>query len=64
MRNVGSTDRIVRAAAGLGVLAIGYYFGSYWGLICLIPLGTSVFGVCPMYSMCKLNSCQNRKLKT
>jgi hypothetical protein len=27
MRNVGSTDRIVRAAIGLGALAIGYYFG-------------------------------------
>lgn len=64
MRNVGSTDRRVRAVVGLGILAIGYYFGSYWGLIGLIPLSTSVFGVCPMYSVCKINSCQNRNLKT
>jgi hypothetical protein len=46
---MGSADRGLRAIVGLGILAAGYYFRSWWGLIGLIPLLTAFIGVCPAY---------------
>ncbi len=64
MQNVGGIDRAVRGVVGVGALAFGYFYGSYWGLLGLIPLTTAIFQFCPAYSIFKINSCQNRKLKT
>jgi len=56
--NMGGGDRIFRAIVGIAVLAAGYYFQSWWGLIGLIPLGTALVRIplgtalvrwCPMY---------------
>ncbi len=46
---MGSADRGLRAIVGIGILAAGYYFQSWWGLIGLIPLLTALVGVCPAY---------------
>ena len=43
-RNVGSADRIIRVVLGLIILGLGIYFGSWLGLIGLIPLGTAAIG--------------------
>lgn len=48
-QNMGSTDRIIRAIVGVAILAAGYYFKSWWGLIGLIPLGTAFVSFCPAY---------------
>lgn len=64
MGNVGRTDRVVRAVVGIGALAIGYYFDSYWGLIGLVPLATAAVGWCPLYSACKLNTCYSNRVKS
>ena len=46
--NVGKADRIFRTMVGLGVLAGGIYFKSWWGAIGLVPLLTAIFRFCPV----------------
>ncbi len=48
--NVGTTDRIVRVVIGLIVIAIGIYLKSWWGVIGLLPIITSVTGWCGLYN--------------
>ena len=55
--NVGKTDRILRATAGLGALAAGYCFESWWGLLGLVPLATAVFRFCPAYLPFGFSTC-------
>ena len=54
--NMGKTDRILRMVAGLIVLGVGYMYGSYWGLIGLILVLTSLIGWCPLYVPFKLST--------
>lgn len=56
-RNVGKTDRAIRAVIGLGLLAVGAYFHSGWGWIGLVPLATAVVGFCPAYLPFGLSTC-------
>jgi len=56
--NVGKADRSVRIVFGLIVLLLGFYFQSWWGLIGLIPILTSVIGWCPAYSIFGISSCK------
>ena len=58
-RNVGSADRIIRVVLGLIILGLGIYFGSWLGLIGLIPLGTAAVGWCPLYLLFGISSCPN-----
>lgn len=54
--NMGRTDRILRALAGAGIIVAGIAAGSWWGVIGLIPLGTSLAGWCPAYVPLKINT--------
>lgn len=47
--NVGKTDRIIRAVLGVGIIAGGFYFQSWWGAIGVIPIFTASIGWCPAY---------------
>ena len=58
--NVGSADRIIRAAVGLGALAAGAYFHSWWGLAGLLPLATAIFRFCPAYLPLGISTCACR----
>lgn len=50
--NVGTADRIVRVAIGLGLLSLTVVGPqSLWGLVGLVPLATAAFGACPAYSL-------------
>jgi hypothetical protein len=49
--NIGTTDRILRIVAGLGIAIGGIIFESYWGLIGVAVLATAIFRVCPIYLM-------------
>ncbi len=48
-KNMGITDRWVRVVIGLAIIAVGIYFKSWWGLIGIIPLATSLISTCPLY---------------
>ena len=57
-RNVGSTDKWLRIAAGVILLALGL-FGplGWWGLVGLVPLVTGLLGTCPVYGLLGLSTC-------
>ncbi|MEJ6603668.1 MAG: DUF2892 domain-containing protein [Opitutaceae bacterium] len=59
--NVGSLDRIFRIILGLVILAAGYYYQNWFGLIGFIPLGTAALGWCPAYLPFGLSTCKKPK---
>lgn len=56
--NVGTADRIVRITVGLGILAAGFHFKNWLGLVGLLPMLTAVVGICPAYVPFGLNTCR------
>ena len=56
--NVGRTDKIIRAILGLGLLAAGGYFKSWWGLVGLVALLTAGIGFCPAYLPFGISTCE------
>jgi uncharacterized protein (DUF58 family) len=48
-KNMGNADRWIRVILGLAIIAAGVYFKSWWGLISIIPLATSLISTCPLY---------------
>lgn len=60
-QNIGKTDRIIRATAGVVVILAGFIIQSWWGAIGLVPLATSLLGFCPLYTILGIstNVCNN-----
>jgi hypothetical protein len=48
-KNMGKADRWIRLVAGLLVGAAGIYFNSWWGLIGVVLVATSLINWCPLY---------------
>lgn len=57
-QNVGKADRLERLVLGLGIIAAGFIYGSWWGAIGVVPLLTSASGWCPAYLPFGLSSCK------
>jgi hypothetical protein len=53
---MGKADRMFRGILGIVVLGAGLYFQSWWGLLGLVFLGTSIFAFCPAYLPFKINT--------
>lgn len=51
-RNMGKTDRWIRAVLGVGLLLL-VFTGPHtrWGWLGLIPLATAAVGICPLYRL-------------
>ena len=62
--NIGSVDRVVRIVIGLGVIGVGAYFRSWWGLVGLVPILTAVVRFCPAYVPFGLSSCSREAKKS
>jgi len=59
--NVGSIDRAVRVAIGLGLIAIVFVGPKTpFGWLGLIPLATAALGTCPLYSILGLSTCPTK----
>lgn len=58
--NVGSLDRTARIIIGLLILAAGFYFQNWFGLIGIIPLGTALLGWCPAYLPFGISTCKKK----
>lgn len=55
--NTGKADRIIRVVAGLGLIGFGLYSGNFIvAAIGAIPLITGLVGLCPLYSIFKINT--------
>jgi hypothetical protein len=48
-KNMGSLDKNLRLVVGIVILLVGYLYSSWWGLIGLIPIITSLTSFCPAY---------------
>lgn len=60
--NVGSMDRIIRIALGLGLIG-ATLLGQVgaWGWIGVVPLATGIFRFCPAYVPFGLRTCAAKK---
>lgn len=62
--NEGTLDRLFRAAVGIGLLSIVFVGPQTpWGWLGLIPLGTSLMGWCPLYSLLGISTCPVKTAK-
>lgn len=59
--NVGSIDRAIRIAAGLGLVAWAAMGGPVWAWIGVVPVATGLFGFCPAYPLLGINTCPMKK---
>ena len=60
-KNVGPTDKIVRIILGLVIIILGIIYGSWWGLIGIIPLLTAFISFCPIYASFKISTFKKKK---
>lgn len=61
-KNVGSTDRTIRAIVGVVLLALAAMsLSGVWmwvaGVIGVVMLGTAALGTCPPYAIFGINTC-------
>ena len=54
--NMGLVDRALRLVLGVVILLAGYYYGSYWGLVGLVPILTALIRWCPLYFPFKIST--------
>ncbi|MDP2363854.1 MAG: DUF2892 domain-containing protein [Ignavibacteria bacterium] len=60
--NMGSADRIIRFILGAVIIALGFYFKSWWGLIGIVPILTGILNFCPAYNLIGVST--KSKVKT
>jgi hypothetical protein len=56
--NIGTVDRVIRIVVGAAILAAGYYYRSWWGLIGLLPILTAIVRFCPGYLPFGISTCR------
>lgn len=58
-KNAGTTDRALRAIAGIALIALTLagYLGA-WGWIGIVPLVTALIGWCPAYTLLGFKTCK------
>lgn len=59
--NVGGIDRVLRIAAGLGLVGWAALGGPVWAWIGVVPLATGAVGFCPFYPLLGMNTCSMKK---
>lgn len=60
--NMGSADRIIRVIFGAVIIALGFYFGSWFGVIGLVPIITAALNFCPAYNLIGIST--RKKIET
>jgi hypothetical protein len=54
--NLGKTDRIVRAVAGVLIAGAGIHYRSWWGILGLLMIATAAMGFCAAYLPFRLST--------
>lgn len=64
LTNEGTTDRVVRVAAGLGIVSLAFIGPQTpWAWVGLVPIVTGLVGYCPAYSIFGIRTCPAPKTK-
>ena len=64
MKNVGSTDKVIRYIIGVVLLSLLFIIPGnlkFIGLIGLVPILTAAFSFCPLYAMFGIKTCPAKK---
>lgn len=64
MKNVGSTDKIIRYIIGVALLSLLFIIPGnlkFIGLIGLVPILTAAFSFCPIYTILGIKTCPVKK---
>ena len=56
-KNIGTIDKGLRIIVGLALITYGIITESFIGIVGIIPLGTALIGLCPIYSILGISSC-------
>jgi hypothetical protein len=55
--NIGCADRSIRIVVGIIIIALGFAYQTWWGLVGLLPLVTALVRFCPAYTLFGMNTC-------
>ena len=64
MKNVGSTDKVIRYIIGVILLSLLFIIPGnlkFIGLIGLVPILTAAFSFCPLYAILGIKTCPVKK---
>jgi len=64
MKNVGSTDKVIRYIIGVVLLSLLFIIPGnlkFIGLIGLVPILTAAFSFCPLYAILGIKTCPIKK---
>ena len=64
MKNVGSTDMVIRYIIGVVLLSLLFIIPGnlkFIGLIGLVPILTAAFSFCPLYDVFGIKTCPAKK---
>ena len=64
MKNVGSTDKVIRYIIGVVLLSLLFIIPGnlkFIGLIGLVPIITAAFSFCPLYAIFGIKTCPIKK---
>jgi hypothetical protein len=57
-KNEGTLDRVLRVSAGLILIGLAAtQVVGLWGYVGIVPLITGAVGMCPLYSLLRINTC-------
>lgn len=57
-KNMGLTDRVIRALIGIAAISAGVAYSSWWGVLGIIPLATALISWCPAYVPFGIRTCR------
>ncbi|MCF8239789.1 MAG: DUF2892 domain-containing protein [Melioribacteraceae bacterium] len=60
IKNIGSADKIIRYILGVLIIAAGFYYESWWGIIGAIPIITATINWCPVYLPFGMSTCKTK----
>ena len=64
MKNVGSTDKVIRYIIGVVLLSLLFIIPGnlkFLGLVGLVPILTAAFSFCPIYAILGIKTCPMKK---
>ena len=59
-KNIGESDRTIRLILGSIIVILGIVYGSWLGLIGLLPILTALIGWCPAYVPFGISTCKTK----